>query len=1236
MESAASLAGSDLLLAIPTDGSGRALAPVHIGQAEAVAVQLMPTLPLAALHLTDAPITQVLGTVTVLPCTVDIEAAGLVANVPSLSQLNVEVHVWPAQWRDKPTSLACVQEMVPNAAIQQLLAVRNETLPPQWLAGVAHAQGVDVAELEGVPHWVAIMQEGGQSLRDAHRMTPAPMPLDSLIEWLVPALQAVLHLKRHGRVHLAITPDALRMDPRTRQVRLCDLWHCQCWDPEDYTVQVGTQVHAPDGEESAFFSPEMTDAVGLGEVGEMVRADKADLWSAAASLVAIALRRHPIPGYPVAFMTDTGLRYDSSQIAPLPGDLTSELTQLLHGILRCEPELRPAVEVAYGRAAAYGQVPVPLREYVPLPAVTDPTANLDDHAAAPREFTVQSIAGASTRVTLPGSSGTRELIAQAALMLGLRGTVDTLALLYRGARLPSWKPTRNVRARATSPLYLVPDQAPERMAPGVTNFGAGFLSLDAGAPGTAAAGAAPGGVASAGFAAGGAGDAEYNIDQDESVHWYGPLSSHGYVFSPFMANRAISLSSNNTIAESQGKWSSVAVAMKPVSRGRLVFSVKLLSADSGCGFAIGVACAAREGGVDGSGVGSGGASRGRVGFDPRRHSLGAHPDSFAYSKTGKKGRGTGAGFEPYGSCMMTGDIVTCDADLEKGTIRFYRNGIDQGIAFDAGIQGESLFPVVCLGSNQGGRLTKVQLVNPMPLSFDRQRTHPRMVIPGSGNDGQVQNERKWATALCAHNGITRGKLTWSVKLTGVQSGGGVAVGVVDATSFDHTRSNLGASEHSWGYSKTGKKGDGMGFKDYGMAFTNGDIVTVDLDMDSGSLGFRVNGISQGVAYGPGADDHPEGEPSPLLGKCMAPAVCLGSSDGDKVCHVQLLNNLHGYELPSFDPLRTRHTNMLSEYNKLVETDGKWGTAMIAGEPCSEGSLSVGFELIAGPTGSGAAVGVADLKLFKPMICNLGAYENSWAYSKTGKGSTGNTFKSYGPAFVEGDIITVDIDMHQETINFYRNGVEQRPLARGGLAGRALLPAVCIGTSAGGHRSAFRIVPPAVIRFDNGRKSNHITISPDGRTAETVNKWSSVFALHPGQTRGVLRYAVQITGTGGVALGVADANVFKPQYQNVGAAEHSWALSKSGKISSGEGWKPYTDKLESGDIVGVELDMDTGTLKFFRNGRDLGVAFTQLDGRGYRMVPAVCLGSNYGERESAATIVSLQVPRGDADVPFPRR
>ena len=35
---------------------------------------------------------------------------------------------------------------------------------------------------------------------------------------------------------------------------------------------------------------------------------------------------------------------------------------------------------------------------------------------------------------------------------------------------------------------------------------------------------------------------------------------------------------------------------------------------------------------------------------------------------------------------------------------------------------------------------------------------------------------------------------------------------------------------------------------------------------------------------------------------------------------------------------------------------------------------------------------------------------------------------------------------------------------------------------------------------------------------------------------------------------------------------------------------YGEQLYAGDTVGVELDLDLGTLRFFHNGRDLGVAF----------------------------------------------
>lgn len=644
------------------------------------------------------------------------------------------------------------------------------------------------------------------------------------------------------------------------------------------------------------------------------------------------------------------------------------------------------------------------------------------------------------------------------------------------------------------------------------------------------------------------------------------LTGAGYVFNPVLTNGAVRFNHDFTVAEHDGKWSSISVMMNPITEGKCLFAVKLLSADSGCGFAVGMACAPRE---NFSTVGA----RGREGFNPRTHSLGAHPDSFAYSKTGKKGNG--GGFHSYGSAMVTGDIIQVETDMDNGTIRFYRNGVDQGVAFDSGIKGEKLFPVVCLGSNKGGKLTRVQLVNPEPMSFDRTRSHSRMQCGTSHNPRGVKNERKWATALCSHNGIVSGQATFSIKLSAVQSGGGVAVGVVDAEKFNPKTSNLGASEYSWGFSKTGKRGDGSGFKDYGCAFTNGDVVTVHVDADVGTIGFDVNGIYQGVAYGPGSPDfNPEENNQIILkGRCLIPAVCLGSSEGDKSCLVELTDEDRHYRVPRFDPLRCRPTTQLSEFCRLAETRGKWGTVFVNMKPVTRGVATVGFEVVSAEAGCGAAVGCADASVFKPAISNLGASANSWAYSKTGKASKGTKFSSFGDSYKTGDIVTLDIDMQYEMIDFYKNGVFQGTLEKGGLGDRSLIPGICIGNSEGGLYTALRLVPPAVIRFDDGRKSSHISLQDGGRIAETTSKWASVFALHPGQHSGVMRFAVKLLGQGGAAVGVADVNNFKPQYQNVGAAPYSWALSKSGKIASGEGWRAYTDKLESNDIIGVEMDFN---------------------------------------------------------------
>jgi len=130
--------------------------------------------------------------------------------------------------------------------------------------------------------------------------------------------------------------------------------------------------------------------------------------------------------------------------------------------------------------------------------------------------------------------------------------------------------------------------------------------------------------------------------------------------------------------------------------------------------------------------------------------------------------------------------------------------------------------------------------------------------------------------------------------------------------------------------------------------------------------------------------------------------------------------------------------------------------------------------------------------------------------------------------------------------------------------------------------------------------------------------------HPGVSTGVLRFAVLLEGDGGAAVGFADARTFKPYMQNLGASPCTWALSKTGKKSSGdaEGFQPYSDKIVHGDTVGCEADMTEGVIRFWKNGTRLGAAFTNLLGRGLALVPAVCIGSNSGGKDSAVRIVEF--------------
>lgn len=434
------------------------------------------------------------------------------------------------------------------------------------------------------------------------------------------------------------------------------------------------------------------------------------------------------------------------------------------------------------------------------------------------------------------------------------------------------------------------------------------------------------------------------------------------------------------------------------------------------------------------------------------------------------------------------------------------------------IRAATLRPAVCIGSNAGGRAAVVQLVTPPVREFDRNRSHHRIQFSEDGCS--VANPGKWATSLVSHPGILHGRVQWSVRLEDTRHGAGVAIGVVDAETFDWERQNLGASSGSWCFSKTGKVGDGSGFTDYGRPFSCGDVVTVTLDMDQCTLSFAVNGEDQGIAYGPAAS---------IGSRPLVPAVCLGSTDGNKLAKVTLLNPLGVLPLRRFDRYNCSAKLRLSDMGSRVETADRWGTVFLEAPPMQTGKLAFAMHVTDAGQGCGAGLGFADPRYFKPQSRNLGAAEHSWCYSKTGKKSSGSGgFEGYGAQFKTGDTITAEVDFDEDSMRFYVNGRDQGIAFEGqGFRDRQLIPAVVLGSSDGGHLTQLQLVPPCVTRLDPRRCNKHIELRSGDRVARTDHRWSSALADHPGTSDGVIRFAVRVEGDGGAAVGFAEATAFRP-------------------------------------------------------------------------------------------------------------
>ncbi|XP_076269048.1 ATP-dependent RNA helicase Ddx1 [Rhynchophorus ferrugineus] len=86
----------------------------------------------------------------------------------------------------------------------------------------------------------------------------------------------------------------------------------------------------------------------------------------------------------------------------------------------------------------------------------------------------------------------------------------------------------------------------------------------------------------------------------------------------------------------------------------------------------------------------------RVGWSTLTASLDLGTDKFGYGFGGTGKKSNNRQFDNYGEAFGKNDTITCLLDMDKGEIRFRKNGVDLGVAFSRVSTDKPLFPAVVL------------------------------------------------------------------------------------------------------------------------------------------------------------------------------------------------------------------------------------------------------------------------------------------------------------------------------------------------------------------------------------------------------------------------------------------------------------------------------------------------------------------------------------------------------------
>lgn len=157
-----------------------------------------------------------------------------------------------------------------------------------------------------------------------------------------------------------------------------------------------------------------------------------------------------------------------------------------------------------------------------------------------------------------------------------------------------------------------------------------------------------------------------------------------------------------------------------------------------------------------------------------------------------------------------------------------------------------------------------------------------------------------------------------------------------------------------------------------------------------------------------------------------------------------------------------------------------------------------------------------------------------------------------------------------------------------------------------------ICPGKIVVWDTDSTdnlSNLVKLSKD-RLSLTSQSAFSTLKANATVFAGKFMYEVQLKSKGVMQIGYCSSQCRFTQDTGVGDTKNSYGLDGSKKRLWHVYTKNYGPYWRSGDIFGVCLDMDKGTIEYFRNGLGLGLAFEDLErGPGMSLFPAVSLAFN---------------------------